>query len=248
MKHNVSEENRELYQNIAPTVKNGEYFKDSLDWYYDKFVSPTTHRSFFIFITTISVFIVTVSISVLLSFLPLVSVEPLAVDVQDKSKFYAQLRYIGEVGVKPQTSVINYLATHYVKLRESYDYTKIQRDLDFVEKYSNEFVFKDYVKFMRPESNSKSPVLRYRNHTARNIKPIEVALLPRKENDKLGSGQHRVAVKFEATEKGSLKTKKDIYLANMVIRFTDVKFFKDKKEFTPIDFQVKKYKVTLLEQ
>lgn len=229
-----------VYEEITAQVKSGEYFKDALDWYTIKFVQPVTHRSFLMLVTVVSVMTMIASFTILTSVLPIVEVLPIVVPNKSMANSRFELIKIGSQEEDPNLSVIKYLAGKYIQLREDYEFTQLEVDLEYMKKFSTPDEYERYVAFMKPD-RADSMILRYRNHTKRAIELKEVVVLPRSPDSQLPPNQHRVAAYFVAKEKGAGAGEDTLWKASLDVRFTDVVFYKDTRKFAPMDFMVARY-------
>jgi type IV secretory pathway component VirB8 len=235
-----------VYEEITAMVRSGQYFKDAVDWYALKFIQPVTHRSFFILVTIVSVITSVASLSILTSILPVVEVLPLIRPNKAMADYRFELKKIGKEGEDPNISVIKYLSSKYIQLREDYDFAQLSVDLDYVKRLSTEEEYKRYVDLMKPD-RAESLILKYRNHTRRVIEVREVVLLPRSPESRLPPNQHRIAAYFLAKEKGPVAGEDTLWKASLDVRFSDVVFYKDTEKFAPMDFIVTRYEVQQVE-
>lgn len=235
-----------VYEEITAQIKNGQYFKDAIDWYTIKFVQPVTHRSFFILVTTVSVITVLLSLSILFSVLPTIEVLPIVMPNKSMADYRFQLRQIGKAEEDPNISVIKYVAGKYIQLREDYEFSHLEVDLDYVKRFSTEEEYARYVNFMKPD-RADSMILKYRNHTKRIIELKEVVVLPRTADSRLPPNQHRIAAYFIAKEKGPTAGENTLWKASLDVRFSDVVFYKDTQKFAPMDFMVARYEAQQVE-
>lgn len=234
----------ELHRDITGSIKSGEYFKDAQDWYALRFVYPTVQRGFFLLLTVVSVVTAFIAFKVFLSLLPLTTQIPLVVEVGDKATQYSVLRPIGTQTEDPNESLIKYLARHYIEIRESYDFDLLQRNLEFVKLYSNDEAYGVYSRYLNPDDNPDSPVLRFRKHTTREASVGTVQIARRSLLRRVQPGVHRVLVEFETTEQGIKGVKKSYWTAKVDLRFPDVIYYKDEERFSPLEFEVTNYEVS----
>jgi type IV secretion system protein VirB8 len=236
---------KNLQKDITESIKSGEYFKDAREWYILKYVYPVTQRAFLIFITGLSVIFAIVAIKIFLTFLPLVEVVPIAVDVKSKVDQYVRLKPIGKSKEDPNESLIKYLVMRYIEARESYDY-KAQKEgykLKYLKDFSSRTVFNEY-KSEISFDNAESPILLYKKHTRRIIEPLEVNVLNKKL--KIETGIQKVTAKFRAYEVGRKGIKSSLWLAKMKIEYETAEYSREVKKFSPLHFKINFYEVSKL--
>lgn len=236
---------KNLHKDITDSIKGGQYFKDALDWYALKYIHPITQRIFLIIITTVSVVMAIVSVNVFFTFLPLVEVVPIVVDVENKARQQTNLKYIGKQEVDSDISLLKYITERYIEARENYIYKDVRdgNKLKYLKESSsrNEFdKYKDYISFENPES----PILRYKKNAKRIVQVLEVDL--QTEAGQIKSGKQTITAKFRANEITSSGIKKSVWLAKMDVDYQKVEFAKDVNKFSPLVFKVDNYEVQKL--
>jgi type IV secretory pathway component VirB8 len=236
-----------IYEEITATIRSGQYFKDAIDWYTIKYIQPVTHRSFFLLVTTFSVFFSLAALRILSSILPIVETLPIVVENESMVDDYLHLKKLGNELEDPNVSVIRYLTGKYITVRETYEFDKIQSTLAFLKAFSSPEEYQKHVNYMKPES-PESPILKYRNHTKR-IATLskeggkDMVTIIKDPNLRLPPNMHRLVAVFTAKETGPVASSTTAWKVSLDVRFSDVVFYKDKEAFSPMDFMVTRYEL-----
>ena len=208
-------------QEIAEKIRDGSYFKDANEWYAGKYLYPVTERSLVFLFAVISFF----------TFLPIASLLndtvqtnnkiPFPIIVADSTEHFSVIKPLAQKDESAQIAVAKYLITDYIKSREEYihkniDGEKLKRLLKKIKSSSAKTVLNEYVSYMS-ESNTYSPLVRYKDHTDRLIEVKSISFL---DNDQT-SGKANVV--FEATEKtNGGKKQTSMWEVEMSFRLPDV--------------------------
>jgi type IV secretory pathway component VirB8 len=238
---------KNVNEEITENIKSGQYFKDAIDWYTIKFIQPVTHRSYFIFITTFSLIFSFMAFRILSNILPVVETLPIVLETESMADYYMKLQKLGNELEDPNISVLRYMTGRYIIMRENYDFTKLQSNLNFVKNFSSKEEYERYRSYMKPET-PESPILKYRSHTRRIVTVSkehgeDLVTMIVDPTLQLPPNMHRMVAFFTAKEAGPAAGPETAWKASLDVKFSDVVFYKDKKAFSPMDFEVTRYEV-----
>lgn len=242
-----------LNREIAEKVRSGEYFKEAWDWYALKYILPVSQRTFFIFVTLLSVVITFFAFHVFTSFLPIVTKVPIVVGNPSMADDYAHLYPLPvPEDTDPNLPVIEYLVRGYVTRWEEYDFDNIDNRKAYLNNFSAA-PLKEEIEKRYDIRNLNSPVLKFRDHTERSIRITSYALEKSEafavennsEKDMLAVNiPYRAVVEFESEEKNVLGTTTKKWMAEVKFTMSPVYFDKEKNTFRPLDFLVSSYRVS----
>lgn len=226
-------------KNIQRYVDTGDYFRDAVDWYCAKYISPMTHRSYLMVLIIVSIIS---AMSVFTLFFTSIEVKtyPLAIDAEDQVKFFPTVKALSTVQEPTNISVSRYLATRYVKGREEYKYNDFigergEFTRKMIQSMSSRRVFREYSDYVNPEINADSPQVLYKSFIQRLIKVQNVQLLgSRVVPDK-------AIVKYEVNEKSDTTESKSNWVAEISFSMIDLEK-KDEKGKPTLSFTVTAYK------
>ncbi len=158
--------------NIIEYIESGDYFKDARTWYYEKYLTPITHRSIILFISSI---IICVSLCLILNLYVLFPIDyKIFYMISTSVNIFKQNGTIIKSDAfqnKDLLSIADVLVNNYIMQREKYSYDDLKKQFYFVQKNSTRLVYKQYLNYMNL-NNAQSPVLRYQKYSKRYIKII----------------------------------------------------------------------------
>lgn len=226
-------------KNIQRYVDSGDYFRDSLEWYYKKYVSHISIRAYLIILVLISILSGIAGITI---FNTSTEVRNLAlvVNAEDQIKYYPVVKALSTVKEPINISVARYLATLYVNGRESYKYRDITGEKGeltkkMIQSMSSRRVFREYSDFTNPEINPDSPLILYKSFIQRivNIKDVKFH----------GSRNlpDKAVVSFEAVEKSDTNESKSNWVGEVSFSMQDLEKKNEKGE-SELTFTITSYK------
>ena len=171
---------------IKQQVENGIYFKDALNWYLFRYVSPVCERAMLIFCGIISFFVMTWLYSMLQNAFPTTKQKPIIIESYNQAEQHIYLEnlkphaksIIDRDKVDPQITTIDdgvakKLVEFYVKEREGYDYSDgdVNRIKKKFNKIRNNSSADEYAKFqsIMSSENPDSPVYNLGKMVKKNI-------------------------------------------------------------------------------
>ena len=188
-----NEEAIEYLSFIKSSVEDGSYFKDGLNWYFFRYVTPICDRTLLIFGAIIASVVLYCLVQMVRSAFPLVEEVPVFVAAADTSVSFPNL-----VNLKPRKdspgydqniltvdeAVAKYLLEIYVKDRESYDFSKaeveeVNRKFNRIRTLSSAEEYRVFQLIMSRD-NPASPLNNFGQNIRRDVK-IESVKLVRKE-------------------------------------------------------------------
>ncbi len=263
-----AEENNEYFNFIKSSVEDGSYFKDGLNWYFFRYVTPICDRTLLIFGAIVAAVVLFSLVQMVKSAFPLVEKIPIFISAQDQSVSFPNL-----INLKPKKgkkdydqkietvdeAVLKYLIITYVKNREGYDFSKAEVD-DVNEKFNrirNTSSSDEYGLFqsLMSKNNPNSPIKDFGQNVKKSIKIESIQLIKDRPQNFANQAREfllnkiptQAQVYFVATTKreasnSEIKEESERYVAKISFVFDGVK--KDNK--SPLKFLVKKYKLFII--
>ena len=250
-------DNRDFNAEIAQKIRAGDYFKEAWDWYALQYIYPVTQRTFLIFISALSLLITLWALLVLYNFYPLKVRVPIAVAIKDMGMEYSNLqKLVVPEKTDPNLPIMEYLVKLYITNMETYNYNRIEPQRALLASFSKPDLFAEIDK-RYDIRNLNSIVLKFRQHTTRNIRLTpgsyklegaqDFGVEKPDQNDILRVDvPYRATMQFESDEENSLGTTTKKWMAEVNFTMSPVYYDKTKKAFRPLDFKVNSYRVTPL--
>ena len=182
-KNENDEEAKEYLKFIHDSVKDGSYFKDALNWYSFRYITPICDRTILIFGALIAVVVLYCLEELVASSYNLVLEKPIYIASKDTSKYFPNL-----VDLKPREgeekydhniknideAIAKYLLKNYVKERESFDYSKgkaeiVTRKFDHIKNTSSESELREF-KLLMSRDNPDSPITKFGKNFTKDVK------------------------------------------------------------------------------
>lgn len=140
-------------------IESGEYFIEARRWYNSIFLSPIKTNAF-IYGASISIVIVLFSISYsLYNIFPLSEKIRVVTFLENTIEYTPVLKNISNPGKTTKQSVLEYLATKYVKSREVYDPRTFKRDYYFILRSTEKKLFDKYYNDIAKKNDKNLSVL-----------------------------------------------------------------------------------------
>lgn len=170
-------------ENIKNEVNEGNFFKEALDWYYFRYVSPINDRTLLIIGALISCVICYFVYTIVKSSFPLVIKEPIIIKAKDQSKYVPRLielkpkagKFTYDQGIKNiDEAIAKYLISIYIKDREEYDFSdssieSVNLKINRIKNNSTLSEFKNFQNFFS-EDNPQSPIQNFGKNVIKTIK------------------------------------------------------------------------------
>jgi type IV secretion system protein VirB8 len=228
---------------IAEMIRSGEYFRDALRWYDEKYHAPIIEKAYSIMITLVAVIATGFAVVGFLRFLPVEETATVVTTASNVEERDFSLQRLSINTRYTNHALLKYFVNEYVIRRESYAAATLERDVNRVKAQSSAEVFKSYRQFLNP-ANPQSPITRFERHTQRSI-AIDSANFDA-ENQSFDAEEMiptAATVIFTATTGNAKAVEKATFKA--VVRFAYVPVQVDQENFkiTPMQFQVTDYNV-----
>ncbi len=164
-----------MHNELREYINSGEYFLDSRKWYYNKYISPISHRSLLLVITSFLLLLLIILAININSLLPLVRQLKYAIYVSGGAEKIANVRHAISMNT-PLNSILKIMIEGYVSQRERYDYTDLEKQIKYVHKTSNRVSFNQFYNYLNID-NTNSPILRYQQEAKRYINITKTVFL-----------------------------------------------------------------------
>jgi type IV secretory pathway component VirB8 len=228
---------------ITKKMKDGSYFEDAKDWYFQKYVFPITERAMVFFaagFVLIMACIIAINIRLLISVperIPFVVYTPNSLDN------FSLIQSLATKNTTPQEAVAHYLLTDYLRSREEFIPSQMDNKnfpylVKKIKSSSSKAVLNEFKGYMS-NMNPYSPFVRYHDGVTRTIVIKKLDFL----TSDLTTG--KAVIQFEAIE--TSKDKKDnrsMWEAVIHYRLPDIENIA--RTQAPLRFLVRYYKAKLL--
>jgi type IV secretory pathway component VirB8 len=239
----------EYFAFIKEEVDEGRFFKDALDWYLFRYVSPICDRTILIIGGILSIVICYIIFGIIKISFPLVVRDPIIISAKDQSKYLPNLIELKPKSGKPNydsglrnidEAIVKYLISIYINDRESYNFSKasiedVNIKINRIKNISSVVEFKNFQNFFS-EENPLSPIQNFGKNVKKNIEIIDFQFIRKKEKkdnfSKLKNFfnielPNEAQVKFDAIisardEFGDVKTINEKYLVKVKFNFLPI--------------------------
>ncbi|MBM3579774.1 MAG: hypothetical protein FJX34_03265 [Alphaproteobacteria bacterium] len=211
------EQAKEYFQFIKSSTRDGSFFKDALDWYFFRYLTPICDRTLLIFGAIIAVVVLYCLIQMIKSAFPLEIREPVIIRSLDQTQYFPHIIPLrprkGQDGFDPDIrtvdeAVAKYLLSFYVKDREGYDFSKgdveeVNKKFNHMRNLSSASEYKTFQLIMSKD-NPTSPINDFDRDV---VKTIEID-----------------SVKFIRKDAKGFKEQALEFLSNNIPTQTDIRF------------------------
>lgn len=267
----IQKEDKETAEEYCEFIKNavndGSYFKDALNWYFFRYVTPICDRTLLIFGAMIAAVVLYFLYQMIQSAFPLVEKVPVFIEARDQSQYFPAL-----VELKPKKSepgydssvttvdeaVLKYLLKTYVSDREGYDFRKaaiedVNTKFNRIRNVSSPTEYRNF-QLVMSKDNPNSPIHNFGQNVEKiiNVESVRfVKVEPKDFSQKaLQYLSNKIPTQAEVRFIADVKTVnedqtvtniKEKYLARISYQFAGVK--KDEKGGSVIKFTVEGYQL-----
>lgn len=168
---------------IKQSVGSGQFFKDSLDWYLFKYVTPICDRAFLIVCIIILSSTLYIIKEINDAVFPLTSAQPIYIPARNNDNFLPRIVKLKpkptETNYDPEIktfddSILKYLLINYVKDREEFDFSKgkiedVNRKFNHIKATSKLREYKNFQSIMSRD-NKNSPMQYFGKEARRTVK------------------------------------------------------------------------------
>lgn len=225
---------------IAEKIRDGSYFEDAREWYARKYLYPVTERTLLVFLAGITGFLFFISTANLKHIIDSSSEPiPVVISVKDSTNQFSIIKPLANDQDTTQEAVARYLIIDYLKTREEYspkdsEAESLKRNLRKIKRSSSKSVLNQYKDYMS-ETNKYSPIIRFGNHTTRDIVINNFKF----QGDDTSSG--KATILFSAETNNHDKQQKSNWNAVIHFRLPDIETIA--KTGSPLRFLVKYYHI-----
>ncbi len=177
---------------LKQSVEDGSYFREARSWYSRVNLALMSERVLYIVLTAIAALIFLVGIIAVLRLLPIKPVRPFIYVSKNGVTTVARLRGLSQGSETPDEALRRYFCSEYVMRRESYNIKKLNSNVLYVYRQSDEKTAQIFQRYM-DKSNTRSPIVMYQAEAERAINVTDVKITPK------GEGKYVADVDFEAT-------------------------------------------------
>jgi type IV secretory pathway component VirB8 len=219
-------------KSIADAIKDGQYFIDSKNWYYNKYVYPSVERAFMALITSALCLVLLALFVFTASTTSEVLESTYAVNMPDTIKREARFRIL-DAQIEPHIALNNYMLGYYVAAREEYNFADLDVQLIKMSNLSTLAVYNEFKNFMSI-NNVNSPQFVYQKDNTRSVHIDSIQYI----------APNKAEVSFTATSNWSMYNKKDQsqWIATLDFAVSDLEVLL-KKNSKRLDFVVVSYNV-----
>ena len=186
-------EEKEYYDFIKESVKEGSYFEDAFNWYCLRYVGPLCERTILIIAAVISIVVLFYIYGLVKMMFPLVQTFPITIKAKDQSLYFPhlislELKDENKSPITIDEAIAKYLLSIYVKDRESYNYSKgeiSEVNLKF-NRLKNTSSAAEYKKFqlLMSDSNRDSPIYSFGKNIVRKVE-VKSITFPKINSDNI---------------------------------------------------------------
>jgi type IV secretory pathway component VirB8 len=215
---------------IADKVRTGEYYREARGMFDTTINDPMSERYIYVFITFCSVIIFLIAYFAMEGLYPLQGAIPLTYLTHDIIEDIPHVKPLQSFkNENPSEALLRFLVKNYIVLREEYDITTFDRDVNGIKSQSSEEVFKQFQQFIDPR-NPESPIKVYQRHSRRKITVLSVRRSP--------EGMEAI---FEAVVDSRTDVKKSHWRVNIAFQYTGVELDEKSGTVKPMNFVVTEY-------
>lgn len=192
-----SDQAKEYLDSMKASVSDGSYFKDAVNWYFFKYVTPICDRTLLIFGAILATVVIYFLYQMMQSAFPLVEKMPIFIKSKDQSLYFPNLVELkpkeNESGYDPNIATVDeavakYLLANYVKERESFDFSDaniedVNNKFNRIRNTSSSEQYKAFQLFMS-KGNPTSPIRFFGKDVYREV-TIESVKMIKEESDNL---------------------------------------------------------------
>lgn len=261
----------EYLEYIKSSVDDGSYFKDALNWYLFRYVTPICDRTLLIFGAIIAAVVLFFLVQMIQMAFPLVEKVPIFVRSQDQSIYFPSL-----VDLKPKKdqknydpniatvdeAVLKYLLSNYVVNREAFDFSKaeiedVNKKFNRIKNVSSDEEYRAFQLIMSKD-NPASPINYFGLNVKKLVKIDSVQLIKEQPKDFANKAKVFLSnkiptdaeIRFTVTDISApsdapeqVKRDSSRYIAKINFAFDGVK--KDQKG--TLNFMIKSYRLFKIE-
>lgn len=210
-------------------INNDQYFSEAWNWYCNKYLKQNTERVWLIALSILCTLILTLHIFALQTFFPLAPEIPFAIHVDGNDDDIHVIKKLSSDTKNPQIALASYLAAHYVKLREEYNYYNLEEQKEYIKANSSRLIYKKFLNHLDTNLNPNSPLLVYKKNGTRTVQVTDVKLY--------GNSNNNATVKIITHDNLTNIAKQQ----NVLLKFTLSSIIPTVLKLVPLEFRVITY-------
>ncbi len=190
----------DLNRSISEYVKTGQYYLDARKWYANRFVYIASERTYIVML----LILFGTALMILGFFFMQTNPAPPEITyvsrTPDIARYYSVIFSAGKANDKPQVQVTKYMLAKYVRVRESYVFSGIEDQLNFVKNTTAPQGYLNYANMMSI-NNPSSPMMLYQDENIKKVDIQDILLLDSKEKYQKAIVYFKASLKNIATNK-----------------------------------------------
>ena len=222
-------------EEIAEKIQTGEFFRESLQAYHLNYHDPMTDRYFFIGITGLSILVFILAFSAIVAFYPLDQDVPFIYYTDDLVSDFPKMTPLGDRDQDANYLLKTFLTTNYLRLREGYSVTTVDRNQVGVQSQSSDEVFLEYQQLLDPR-NAESPISKFQRNAVRRVEPLTYSLAT------AGGGAERMIISYRERVIAGTDVSSQRRRAIITFRFNEIEVDQSTGEASEMSFLVTGYK------
>ncbi|HBF13537.1 MAG TPA: virB8 family protein [Deltaproteobacteria bacterium] len=206
-------------------------------WYQDLYGDAVISRNRWFLIGTVSLALTCILGIALISLVPLKTVEPYVIQVDNKSGLTTVLKPLRENHENTLTeeeAVTKSFIVKYVIARETYDPQDLNRNYEVVRLMSGPDEAERFNKWIT-DGNKDSPIERFKTTTTRTIRITSVSFLDKQKKT--------AQVRLAAMENSRIETRESYWVAILTFRYVNAPMDEQDRLNNPLGFQVMSYRL-----
>lgn len=215
---------------IADKVRTGEYYREAMSMYDVTVNDPMAERYVYVFITFCAMLVFLIGFFGMQGLYPLERAVPLTYLTHDLYEDIPRIRSLQSFkNENPSESLLRFLVRNYVVLREEYNISTFDRNVNGIKSQSSEDVFRKFQRFIDP-NNPESPIKVYQRHSKRKIRVLSTRRNP-----------DGMEVVFESLIDSRTDVKKSHWRANIAFQYSGIELDEKSDTVKPMNFVVTEY-------
>ena len=148
----------EQNQAVSHKIKNGEYFREAMQWYNAKFVRPQSEVAQMGAFAVIAIIIIVTGMLSFFSLFPLAKNQAIIVGYDVADGHNVSIAKMVLERDSPTEGYVKYMLAEFVKAHEGYSQARFDRNKNIILNNSKESIFMDY-SMANDEYNAESPIV-----------------------------------------------------------------------------------------
>ncbi len=242
---------KQYFREISEKVESGEFFIEAREWYLSTYINRFFERSYLVIIFSMIMGLMGLTTHYYMSILPIKQSVPIQVEIEDSSVLSTRISYMGtdKKDFSIDEIMLKYFSGRFVEALESYDFKedfkKLKRNKNIIDTLGNQDISMYYDDLISLRSGN-SIILKYKKDVIREVfinpEKIEVAFKER-SIDNPDINKYEVTVNFTVRELDKYEgINLSEWQAKIGLNFENIRYIRDKKDFSPLNFKVYSYR------